>query len=106
MIAPFSMYEVENTITEESAGYGDYASSETSPEEPATLREALDALLNGCWDRVDGRADGRADCVIAYPADYEQDMYSGDWSGTEVIINGPPRQITRLLNLYEARKRF
>jgi hypothetical protein len=98
---PFTMYEIENVITDESSAEGDYASSDASPEEPATLREALDALLYGCWDNVDGSSGS----IVAYPADYHQDMHTGDYVGFEVIINGDPRNITRLLALYEARSR-
>lgn len=101
MATPFSMYEVENVITEESSKRGDYASSEATPETPATLREALDALLDGCWDNLDG-ADDR---VIAYPADYVQDMHTGAYEASELIIHGAPRNIERLLALYDARKR-
>ena len=99
--APFTMYEIENTISEESASRGDYASSDASVEAPATLREALDALLDGCWDNVDAHADA----VIAYPADYDQNYRTGEWSATQVVIHGAPRQIARLLDLYDARKR-
>lgn len=98
---PFTMYEVENVITDESAARGDYASSDVSPEVPATLREALDALLAGCWDNLDGRADS----IVAYPADYHQDFRTGDYSASELIVSGDPRNIARLLDLYDARRR-
>ena len=101
-LAPFTLYRVENTITEESAAEGDYASSEASPEAPADLRSALDELLGDCWDSIDARGDGT---IIAYPADYEMDIRTGEYSAEELIIHARrPEWADRLLNLYEARK--
>jgi len=101
-LAPFTLYRVENTITEESASRGDYATSEPTPETPADLREALDALRSDSWDNIDLTGDGT---IIAYPADYTQNTRTGDYEAAELIIHARrPEWADRLLNLYEARK--
>ena len=102
-VAPFTLYRVENTITEESASQGDYASSDPTPEEPATLREAVDALNSDCWDHIDERGDGT---IIAYPADYSQDMYSGEWEASDLIIKARrPEWAERLMACYHASRK-
>jgi hypothetical protein len=104
--APFSLYRVENVITEESASRGEPSSSEATPIEPATFREALDALDSDCWDNIDERGDGT---IIAYPADYVQDIRTGDYSASELIIRARrPEWAARLVDCYrkgEAMKR-
>lgn len=94
----FTLTEIENTITEESAEHGDYASTDVGEAEPVDFRQALDALLNGCWDTVDLDGHGQ---IIAYPADYDQDSRTGEWSGTTVVIT--PRVVEhgeRLLEVW------
>lgn len=101
--APFSLYRVENVITDESASRGDYASSEPTESEDASLRDALDALDSDCWDTVDVSGDGT---IIAYPADYVQSMRTGDYSASELIISARrPEWGVRLYDLWSARKR-
>jgi len=101
-LAPFTLYRVENVITEESARIGDYASSEATPVEPADLREALDALMSDCWDSIDERGDGS---IIAYPADYVQNLRTGEWEAAELIIHSRrPEWSERLMALYRARR--
>ena len=102
-LAPFTLYRVENIITEESATRGDYASSDPTPEESATFREALDALRSDCWDNIDLHGDGT---IIAYPADYVQNVRTGEYEAAELIIHARrPHWADRLLDAYEARKR-
>ena len=99
----FLMYTVTNVITEESSERGDYASSECSEEATVTLREAFDALCGGCWDNIDSGGEG---VIIAYPADYDQSMATGDWSADELIITATSqRNAERLLDLYDRRER-
>lgn len=101
--APFTLYRVENVITEESSRRGDYASSDVTETEPASLREALAALESDCWDNIDLRGDGT---IIAYPADYVQDLHTGDYSASELIIHSRrPEWSDRLLNVWETRRR-
>jgi hypothetical protein len=76
-MAKFTLYRVEDIITEELWQAGDYASSKESEKKPATFREALDALHSDCWDTIDERWDGM---IICYPADYQQDYTNGDYS--------------------------
>lgn len=102
-MALFTMYEVENVITEESSEGGDYASSEATPAEDATFREALDALLGGCWDNIDSTRDGT---IIAYPADYNQNYRTGAYEGSELIITAKhPHHAERLLDCYSTKRR-
>jgi len=97
---PFTLYRVENVITDESASRGDYASSAATPTESADLREALAALESDCWDNIDERDDGT---IICYPADYAQNTRTGDWEADELIITARrPEWATRLLDYYRA----
>jgi len=98
--APFTLYRVENVITDESASRGDYASSDPTPKEPATLREAIEALQSDCWDNIDMTRDGT---IIAYPADYSQNIHTGEWEAAELIIHARrPEWAERLLDAYNA----
>jgi hypothetical protein len=99
--SPFTLYRVENVITEESAEHGDYDSSEATPTENADFRDALVALDSDCWDNVDVRQDGT---IIAYPADYTQNYRTGAYEGSELIINSrKPHWGIRLYDFWSAR---
>lgn len=102
-IAPFTLYRVENVITEESAACGDYASSDPTPTEDADFRSALAALESDCWDNVDVRGDGT---IIAYPADYAQNIRTGDYEAAELIIHARrPEWAYRLIDYWSATRR-
>lgn len=88
---------IHETITDESAAVGDVASSDMSDAEPVSFRDALDALKQGCWDNVDWRATE----VIAYPADWHQDMRTGDYDADTLVIRGPEHQLARLARAYD-----
>ncbi len=97
----FAIATIEEVITEESAREGDVASSDMSADDPCGVREALAALLDGCWDNVDWRDTE----VIAYPADWHQDMFTGDYDATTLVVRAnDPRNLERLARLYDARK--
>lgn len=96
----FSIATISQTITDESAARGDYAISEMSEFESADFREALDALRCGCWDNVDWRASE----VIAYPADYEQNIRTGAYEADTLVIRTErPEWLNRLATAYDNR---
>lgn len=95
----FEVTYVVETVTEESAREGDVASSDVGLPESVDVRGALDALESQCWDLVDDRGDGT---VILYPADSTQDMRSGDWESTQVIIEGDAWKVARLMRHWRA----
>lgn len=97
MAAPYYIATIAETITEESAAHGDVASSELSDDSPATLREALDVLQQGCWDSIDWRHNE----LIAYPADWHQDFRTGDHDAETLVIRARrPEWLDRLYNCY------
>lgn len=98
-MAHFTLYEIAETITDESARRGDVATSEASDPEPVTFREALEALRGGVWDNLDARASE----VIAYPADWRQDFRTGEYAAETLVIRADdPRNLERLLAAFEA----
>lgn len=102
-VPKFTLYWVENVITDESASHGDYASSEPTETQPVTFREALAALNSDCWDNVDTGRDGT---IIAYPADYVQDFRTGDYSASELIIHARrPEWAYRLVDYWSTHRR-
>jgi hypothetical protein len=103
MAPKFTLYTVENVITEESAAHGDYASSDATEEHGASLREVIEALESDCWDNIDERSDGT---IICYPADYVQNYRTGEWSAEELIIHARrPEWADRAMALYDARRK-
>lgn len=90
----FELTYVLETITEESATEGDVASRDVDGPTAVDVREAIDALESQCWDSVDDRGDGT---VICYPADSHQDLRTGEWESTQVILTGDPWKVGRLM---------
>lgn len=100
---PFSYYRVDNVITDESAAVGAYASSEPTDTTDTDLRGALDALESDCLDNIEQSRDGT---IICYPADYHQNMRTGDYEASELIIHTRHAHwADRLLSLYFNRNR-
>jgi hypothetical protein len=98
--APFTLYRVTNVISEESSKRGDYESSEATEPTGADFRETLDALNSDCWDNIDQRGDGT---IICYPADYSQDIQTGDYEADTLIIKARRSEwADRLLSFYRA----
>jgi len=97
MKARFTLHWIEEVITDESAANGEAASSKMDEGESVDLREAIDALRNGCWDNVDVRPAE----LIAYPADWRMDMRTGDYEASTLVIKGSPKDIGRLVDCYE-----
>jgi hypothetical protein len=98
-VAPFTVQLVERTITfiGEDQHEDEY---DEGTVEPADLRAALDALNREYWDDIDLRGDGT---IIAYPADMHQDIRTGVYESTQVIIKARrPEWADRLIALHEA----
>ena len=77
------------------------AEYDEGPVEPGDLRAVIDALESDCWDSLQESGDGT---VIGYPADYAQDMRTGEYSADHVIVKGSARNVDRALALYRARE--
>lgn len=101
-MSKFTIQLVERTITWADDDSEDYTDEhEAGTVEPAELREALDALEHGCWDSIDEYGDGT---IIAYPADMHQDMHTGAYESTQLIVKAArPEWADRLMALYTAR---
>lgn len=97
----FTVQEIERTITHHDDETHDDEYDEGTIE-PASFREALDALEGGCWDNLDVHGDGT---LIAYPADMTMDPATGSYESTQLIVKARRADwLDRLLDVYEARK--
>jgi len=101
--APFTVQEIERTIAWATDGSEDYTDTcDEGPVVPSDLRAAFEAMQSQYWDSVDQRDDGT---IILYPADSRQDMFTGAYESTQVIIKARrPEWADRLVALYEARR--
>lgn len=64
------------------------------------LTEAIDAMVSDCWDNVEMSTYRAESTLMLYPADWQQDMHSGEVTHTDVAISGATKNIERLYNLY------
>lgn len=97
----FTITTYERTIEFMEDGSDDYTDeTEDMGTVPADLRAVLDALDSQCWDSID-ISDDR---TILYPADSDQDMTTGAWIQTQIVIRGNVRNIERALDVWRSRR--
>lgn len=80
----------EDNYTDEEDWTSDFAG--------ASFREALKALRRGCWDSIDWRNDE----LIAYPADWHQDLVTGAYDSETLVIRARREEwMDRLARAYD-----
>jgi hypothetical protein len=60
------------------------------------IEDVISKLKQGCWDNLDIRETE----MIAYPADSHQDMRTGDYHQTQMVISGDAYDMECMLNYY------
>jgi hypothetical protein len=94
----FTVQRVTEYITQESSERGDYDRVDEGAVEATDFRGALEALRSDCWDTIDQSGD----TLICYPADAHQDMRTGEYDLTQVIVKARHASwIDRLMRAYE-----
>jgi len=94
----FTIKQIEETLIFDDAEDDDYnvEYDDSAPSEQATFTEALDALNGDYWDNIDERSTE----VICYPADQHQNIRTGAYTCTHLVISGKAQDLKRLMACY------